>query len=149
MATEPRALQRRPHFHGMPIPQSVQIIDGTPDFTKIDWEATEALGRRRCCGLCGERMGDTVAFIGGPAVAASGRFNDGPMHEACARYASEVCPFVSGSKAAYRKDETFDAPRPPEMFIIVGKRYSVQAGDPMFQLHQPFRAYPVATSDGS
>ena len=100
---EPKRLQRRPHWRGMPIPANVRIRpDGTPDFADIDVAESIRLGEARLCALCGERMGWIVAFVGGEMAIANGGFNDGPMHRSCARYAFSACPHVSGSHRHYR-----------------------------------------------
>jgi hypothetical protein len=37
-------------------------------------------------------------FIGGPKSIESGMFTDGPMHLACAVFASHTCPFLTGKR---------------------------------------------------
>lgn len=100
---EPKLLQRRPHYNGLPIPANAVIDNGIPDFATTDVKKAQLLARERKCALCGSHMRPPYAFIGGPISAANGLFRDGPMHPKCARYAATVCPFVSGQHRQYRQ----------------------------------------------
>jgi hypothetical protein len=58
--------------------------------------------------LCGEKLCETVFFVGGcgSALHPNGGYVDPPMHKECATYALEVCPFLAlrnyeGAKATY------------------------------------------------
>lgn len=99
---EPKRLQRRPHFRGLPVPANVIIDKGIPDFAVIDHIKARELAHQRRCALCGEKIRGLVAFVGGEKSMASGFFTDGPMHKECARFAFTACPFVSGDHRHYR-----------------------------------------------
>jgi hypothetical protein len=89
---------------GYPIPWSVAIgSDGKPDFRVIDQQKTAIGLSKRRCSICGNAMGTNVAFVGGPKSMASHAFVDSPMHEACAKYALKVCPFLAAPKFAYAR----------------------------------------------
>lgn len=102
---EPKRLQRRPHFHGMPIPATVVIgADGVPDFATLHVERAQNLARAECCALCGQKMRGPYAFVGGANTIALGVYVDGPMHEDCAAYSFTICPHVSGTHREYRTE---------------------------------------------
>ncbi len=50
---------------------------------------------RRLCGLCGDRLGTEVAFIGTPGQAQRRRFSIPGMHVDCARYALSAIPLFA------------------------------------------------------
>jgi hypothetical protein len=117
---EPYALKIRPHWKGLPIPMAVVVTNGKPDFATVNFTLVFDLAYKKKCALCGTRMrGNRYAFIGGPVAKANGLYQDGPMHEECARYAAEVCPFVDGRKDEYRDG----ASRPDEMYVTVYDSY--------------------------
>jgi hypothetical protein len=99
---EPKRLQRRPHYRGMPVPSTLVVEGGVPDFTTPDVERVADHVRRNLCHLCGEPLRREVAFVGGVLAMQSGVFRDGPMHLECARYAFFACPFVGGRMVRYR-----------------------------------------------
>lgn len=99
---EPKRLQRRPHFRDMPIPSTLVIEDGVPDFTTPDLDKVDDHIRRGLCHLCGEKLRTEMAFVGGVVSMNTGMFRDGPVHLECGRYSFFACPFVSGRKDGYR-----------------------------------------------
>tara|TARA_R110000824_G_scaffold2646_1_gene12208 strand:+ start:114 stop:572 length:459 start_codon:yes stop_codon:yes gene_type:complete len=94
----PATLAKRPQFRGLPIPWTVQVTDGIPDFKRLEAHRVDKAYRQRLCFLCGQSMGKEVAFVGGPASAKSRLYTDGPNHEACAVFAAETCPHLAGGK---------------------------------------------------
>jgi len=89
---------------GYPIPFTAYVSpDGTPDFRVLDEEKRQDVVRRRLCGLCGFPLAYWIWFIGGDQSFSTRMFNDPAMHEECARYALEVCPFLVRPNARYRK----------------------------------------------
>lgn len=87
---------------GYQIPWTVLIDDnGKPDFRVIDERKAAAAITDRICSICGKQMGEHVAFVGGPKSMQSRMFIDGPMHELCAVYAAQVCPFIAAPKFGY------------------------------------------------
>jgi hypothetical protein len=91
---------------GYPIPDSAFIRpDGTPDFTTVDHAKWITAAKFRRCGICGNTMHGRVWFVGGPACEANRLFFDHPMHEECAKYALQVCPFLALPVMHYRKKQ--------------------------------------------
>lgn len=79
--------------------------DGTPDF-----RVSDPLKRARCvterlCGICGAALTYWSAFIAGPLMFENRIAGDPPMHEACARYALRVCPYLVWRDAERKADE--------------------------------------------
>lgn len=111
----PKRLQKRPKFHGIPIPFTALIRpDGTPDFKVTDRRSWNACVTANRCGLCGEKLlKKQYYFIGGELSCQSGIFYDPPMHRECAEYAFKVCPFLACQKG-YSK-----APMKPIKGIVI------------------------------
>lgn len=68
---------------------------GTPDFRVIDTRKYERciIGKR--CWLCGQTMGVRVAFVIGPMCSVTRVTSEPGCHLWCARYAVQVCPFLT------------------------------------------------------
>lgn len=99
----PSLLSGRSLFRGLPIPFTALVsAEGVPDFRVTDLGNWQRAVKYKLCGLCGIKLGFIVYFIGGPLCDQNRMFFDPPMHEECARYAFEVCPFLAFSAAAYR-----------------------------------------------
>ncbi len=92
----PEGIAALSRIGGLPIPSNVLIVDGKPDFRVIDVAKAERQAKKRLCAICNRKMGQWVCFLGGPGSMQSGAFRDGPMHEDCARYAAQVCPYLAG-----------------------------------------------------
>jgi hypothetical protein len=83
---------------GYAIPVSIVIDDsGMPNFTINDELARHKALRHDSCGLCGKPLFRGRWFIGGPAPAfhPHGAYLDLPMHDECAHYALQTCPFIA------------------------------------------------------
>ncbi|MEX1022522.1 MAG: hypothetical protein WD058_05185 [Dehalococcoidia bacterium] len=137
---EPKRLQRRPHYQGMPVPSTLVIEDGVPDFTTPDGDRVLDHVQRNLCHLCGERLRVEIAFVGGVVSMNTGMFRDGPLHLECARFSFFACPFVAGRKATYRyvrpdrvvAHRQATPHRPDHMALWVTQGYSILgAGDTM------------------
>ena len=134
---EPAVLTRRPHYQDTPVPANVIIDDGIPDFAALDKRQSVKLAMKRLCAMCGTRLRRSIAFIGGGMSLKDGAFSDGPMHPKCARYAAEICPFVSGKHREYREHQKehpgMDARIVPmkkseTMGILLATDYEIVAG---------------------
>ena len=90
LATRPIDPKRR-----LPIPYA-QLVnpDGTANFAAIDGPKALRGAANRDCGLCGQRMGRWVAFLGGPRNVEHGGYLDPPMHVSCAEDATRLCPHL-------------------------------------------------------
>jgi hypothetical protein len=105
----PERLRRRPQFGGMPVPFTTLVRDGKPDFRVNDVHEWLRAASGRLCNLCGEPLTYHIWFIGGEKclryfpekMHPKGLFADLGMHEECARYATESCPFLSGKHPEY------------------------------------------------
>lgn len=83
---------------GFPVPYVVlRDADGTPHFVVNDSELMLRCATMRLCGICGSALEQVVWFIGGVrnAFHRNGGYNDPPMHDECAHYALQVCPFLA------------------------------------------------------
>lgn len=126
----PSALAGRPKWKRYPIPYTTMMVGDRPDFRVIDETKRAETIHRRLCALCGERLPPNwVAFIGGPKCEEAKLFLDGPMHEACARFAFETCPFlatpsthyaaVAAVKVPHSEISTVAAERPERMGLFL------------------------------
>src|SRR5882757_4923781 len=110
----PERMRKLPRDHrGFVVPYFVAWLDeggervepgtGTPDFRVIDPVAFKRCLNSRRCWLCGEPMGVRSAFVIGPMCAVSRVTSEPGCHLWCARYATQVCPFLS--KPRMRRNE--------------------------------------------
>lgn len=133
---EPDRLKRRPHHGPFPIPYVTYVeASGRPDFRIHDNSKRLRIARRNLCQLCGETLEDRMVFIGHEGSIERGTFGEPPMHEDCAEYAWEVCPWLAG--ADWRLDYRAAAkgltilPQPPggELGIWITDGYIVVPDD--------------------
>lgn len=124
------------------MPASIQIKNGVPDFTVVDPEKWLTALKQRRCGICGLQMHGRVWFVGGPLCAHNRLFSDHPMHEDCAKYALQVCPFLALPKMMYKKRaEGIDVSvnvsdeKPPRFMLgkARGYRATIVQGEPLLQ----------------
>jgi len=83
---------------GLPVPVIVlRNDDGTPLFAANDGQAVQKIIAQDRCEVCGEKLLRGRWFVGGhlSAFAEHGRFLDPPMHDECAHYALQVCPYMA------------------------------------------------------
>jgi hypothetical protein len=87
---------------GYPVPRFVATIDGKPDFRVVDprW-MVHAVNHQRCW-LCGEALGQNLAFVLGPMCAINRINSEPPCHLDCARFAAKNCPFLARPMARRR-----------------------------------------------
>lgn len=88
---------------GFPVPWFVAFIDGAPDFRVIAPGKIGTAHRRKCCWLCGQPLGQYLAFTIGPMGAVNRISAEPPSHHACAQYAAAACPFLT--KPNMRRNE--------------------------------------------
>lgn len=74
---------------------SIKLPDGRYDLTTADHGKWLEVVNDRLCALCGRPLRNTMWFIGGPKCVAYRFFFDPAMHEECAKYSFEVCPYLS------------------------------------------------------
>jgi len=123
---------------GLPIFYSIRPPIYTPgqvvDFRVLNVDNSRRAMLEHRCGVCGQPIKD-FWFIGGPMCLANRIFGDPPMHLACARYAMEVCPYLSRSTAEYNfkraptaaalADPSAVLDRPPYMILLRTPGYQV------------------------
>jgi len=83
---------------GYPIPVSVfRDSTGRPHFTINDETTRQRVIARDACPICGQKLLRGRWFVGGPASAfhARGAYIDPPIHDECAHYALQVCPYLA------------------------------------------------------
>lgn len=91
----PRIARLPRDSRGFPVPKFATWPGGQPDFRFADTEWTRhALTARRCF-ICGESLGQYLAFVIGPMCAVNRTTSDPPIHLECALYAVKACPFLA------------------------------------------------------
>lgn len=86
---------------GFPVFFTAMVENGKPDFRTVDPAKWRQAASNSLCGICGESLGKTMAFVGGPKSIKNRYFTDLPMHISCAEYALKVCPFLAMPKFGY------------------------------------------------
>lgn len=88
---------------GYPVPWFVAMVDGKWDFRAIDPAKMYGAVKQGKCWLCGERLGQFLAFTIGPMCSINRVSSEPPSHRECAEYAVKACPFLS--KPRMRRNE--------------------------------------------
>lgn len=92
---------------GYPVPWNImRDKEGTPHFTINDHRKAKQCVVEQRCPICGDELGATRWFCGGPISAfhERGAYFDQPMHDECVHYAIQVCPYLAAPKYAGRID---------------------------------------------
>jgi hypothetical protein len=115
----PRNLRRDAGGNAIPYDYNVPAngSPGHPD-PVVRWQVLT----RRLCGLCGDLLGQEVAFIGTPGQAYRRRFSIPGMHVDCARYAMSAIPMFADA-GIFRSPTGFARSRNLVLYICPG--YSV------------------------
>ncbi len=77
--------------------------DGIPDFKVVHEENRRKCLKENLCHLCGQGLTRLMVLIGGPKSVENRMFMDGPMHEECAKYAAQVCPYLAMTEHGHSK----------------------------------------------
>jgi hypothetical protein len=93
----PRMARRPISDKGFPVPYFVTAKDpaGNWDFRFVDPMMPRHCMRRKVCWLCGEALGQYLAFVIGPMCSINRVSSEPPSHRDCAEYAIKACPFLS------------------------------------------------------
>jgi hypothetical protein len=67
---------------------------GEEQFKGLLMDRVYRCATERLCGICGEKMGYWVTFVGGPMSCANRTFSDPPFHPECAEFAFDICPYL-------------------------------------------------------
>lgn len=145
---------------GYPIPWNVLIgKDRMPIFTANDSIKHSIAFRNNLCPICGEGLDPIRWFIGGPLSAFDphGWYMDLPVHQECAEYALQVCPYLACRKYVHRVDiidpenlpegllliDHTQIPGRPKVFVAVASRITeVRFNPPPMLVHvRPGRPY--------
>lgn len=86
---------------GYPIPFTAyrDPETGAPDFRVLDVEKQLYCASARRCGICGRPLDYWAAALGGILVQENRVISDPFMHEACAEYSAQVCPYLARENA--------------------------------------------------
>ncbi|MER8619198.1 hypothetical protein NKG99_20565 [Mesorhizobium sp. M1409] len=84
---------------GYPVPKFVEWIDGEPDFRIMNPEHLTKCYAFKRCWICGEPLGSRQAFVLGPMCCVNRISPEPPSHHECAKFAAQVCPFLSMPQA--------------------------------------------------
>jgi hypothetical protein len=136
---------------GRPVPFTA-VVDqaGHPDFTAVDVSRALQCARERRCGVCGQRLGYWIAFLGGPKAAEARTYLDAPMCGGpgeCAEMSLELCPHISreATRRARRagagvvEPEVLDMDKPAVWVLYLTRDFTWQ----MHEDRTNVGAYPV------
>jgi hypothetical protein len=100
----PRRMRRLPiDERGYPVPWFVGWVGGKPDFRLMGEGKIMAAVHQHACWLCGQPLGQYLAFVVGPMCAVNRISSEPPSHRDCAEFAAVACPFLSMPKAQRRE----------------------------------------------
>lgn len=132
----------------LPVPWFVQWIDGKPAFPVMDGKKWTQAVQRKLCWICGQPIGEMMAFVIGPMCGINRTSAEPPCDVMCALYAAQNCPFLITPKMK-RMDvsnlETIDAPgtaikrNPGCCAVWITQRYEVfESGNgPLIDIGEP------------
>lgn len=81
---------------GYPVPFINFVSEkGIPDLRVTDAMKVLRAVQEKLCGICGQKLGYWVVFVGGSVSIENRAFSDPAMHEECVRYAIQVCPYLA------------------------------------------------------
>lgn len=133
---------------GFPVPYFVAKVDGKWDFRAFSGDKISACYRKRLCWLCGQPLGQYLAFVIGPMCSVNRVSSEPPSHLECASYAVRACPFLT--RPRMRRNEV-DLPtgkvagisldhNPGATLIWITKSYKAirdQGGGVLFAIGEP------------
>lgn len=121
---------------GFPVPWFVAFIDGVPDFRVVRSGGLAMAHNKKLCWLCGQKLGQYMAFVIGPMCAVNRITSEPPSHLECARFAAIACPFlIKPGARRNEKDKPPEAQDPAGIFVTrnpgvtciwVSKSYSLR-----------------------
>lgn len=98
MPPVPERIQKLPVQMGYPVPWFVAEIDGKYDFRVVDPRKMPIAVHSRVCWICGQKLGNSLAFTIGPMCAINRVISEPPSHRECAEFAMKACPFLNQSQ---------------------------------------------------
>jgi hypothetical protein len=118
---------------GYPIPHSVVIDrDGTAHFAIADEIIRQQVIREGLCSICGTKLFRGRWLIGGPlsAFASNGAFLDPAMHDECAHFALQTCPYLAAPRYAREIGPAKAKASNVEKDFLLGVADEAEAGRP-------------------
>jgi hypothetical protein len=94
----PARIQRCPVHHGWPIPFTAVNEPGQVDIIGTSISRWLDAVQDRLCGLCGEGVEGDIWFIGGAICVNFRLFPDVGMHQECAAWAFDLCPWLAARR---------------------------------------------------
>lgn len=91
----PKRMLKLPVLRQYPVPWFVAEIDGVYDFRVVGPGKLTAAIRKNLCWVCGETLGDVLAFVIGPMCAVNRVSSEPPSHRECAEWSARACPFLT------------------------------------------------------
>jgi hypothetical protein len=79
---------------GFPVPYFVKWVNGVPDFRILDMEKIHQSTVEGRCQICGKKLGRSGIFAVGPISAITLVDDEPPMHQLCAEFAAQACPWM-------------------------------------------------------
>lgn len=152
----PERMQRLPRdARGYPIPFLVFVdSEGKPHFTINDHRKAWQCRTEDRCGICGDTLFRGRWFVGGPKAALHehGAYIDAPMHDECAHYALQVCPYLAAPRwtkelGAFSKpadglvlvDPTQDPERPALFVAVMAIGHTITEPSGYYRPKRPYR----------
>jgi hypothetical protein len=118
LGTLPLRLRRLSIDHrGYPVPWFVAWENGAPEFRAMDPQKFARAIRERRCWVCGEVLGQYLAFVIGPMCAVNRTSAEPPCHHECAVWSAQHCPFLSRPHMVRRENDLPDDVRVGEAAI--------------------------------
>jgi hypothetical protein len=128
----PGLMRRLKTFAGLPVPHTILVENGKPDFRKPDIEKVRDCVKRKSCAICGSKLGTYGFYLGGPKSLANQAFTDAAMHLPCARASMVLCPFLKGDREHYRgalpAGPMDVSGRPAKMYLMKGSTANQKLG---------------------
>jgi hypothetical protein len=138
---------------GYPVPWFVAWIDDKPEFRCADPAKWRAAVKEHRCWVCGEKLGQGLAFVIGPMCAVNRTTAEPPCHMDCAEFSVKACPFLSKPKAHRREaglPEDTNAPpgfairrNPGVTLIWLTRDYQLwnPGNGPLFEIGDPVKTW--------
>lgn len=98
----PAGIAALPRQGQLPVPWFVAWPDGKADFRVLDERKLICAVQERRCLVCGEPLGEELAFPVGPMCVVNRVSAEPPSHPECVRWSQQVCPFLAQPSMARR-----------------------------------------------
>jgi hypothetical protein len=79
--------------------------EGEPDFRVVDTEKFRRAVKEKLCWVCGEKLGQYMAFVIGPMCVVNRVTSEPPNHHDCALFSAQACPFLTRPNMRRNKKE--------------------------------------------